>query len=176
MEIEVSAAKHQNPLTGLAGNLLIEQKLSCCLANDNAFSVAYIDIDNFKAYNDVYGFEKGDSIIKLLADILKNHFNSNQFIGHVGGDDFVVIFNEYINVSYLYDMVKQFEDEVISFYNQRDVKNGYITSLNRHGIIENTPLITLTSVVVNNETKTFENVFELTEILAELKKMAKHKL
>lgn len=175
MEIEISAAKHQNPLSGLPGNLLIEQKLSCCLSSENSFSVAYIDIDNFKSYNDVYGFEKGDLIIKLLADILKYHFNNNQFIGHVGGDDFVVIFDEHINAGHLYDMVKQFELEVLTFYNQKDIQNGYITSSNRHGEVENTPLITLTSVVVNNSTRTFENVFELTEMLAELKKIAKHK-
>ena len=175
MEIEISAAKHQNPLSGLPGNLLIEQKLNCCLASENAFSVAYIDIDNFKAYNDVYGFEKGDLVIKLLADKLKKHFSNNQFIGHVGGDDFVVIFDEHITVEHLYNMVNQFELEVLTFYNQRDIQKGYITSSNRHGEVENTPLITLTSVVVNNETKTFENVFELTEMLAELKKIAKHK-
>lgn len=175
MEIEISAAKHQNPLSGLPGNLLIEQKLSCCISSENSFSVAYIDIDNFKSYNDVYGFEKGDLIIKLLADILKYHFNNNQFIGHVGGDDFVVIFDEHINAGHLYDMVKQFELEVLTFYNQKDIQNGYITSSNRHGEVENTPLITLTSVVVNNKTRTFENVFELTEMLAELKKIAKYK-
>lgn len=175
MEIEVSAAKHQNPLSGLPGNLLIEQKLGCCLENENPFSVAYIDIDNFKSYNDVYGFEKGDMVIKLLADILKNHFNKNQFIGHIGGDDFVVIFDEHINAEHLYDMVKQFELEVLTFYNQKDIQNGYIKSSNRRGEMENTPLITLTSVVVNNKTKSFKNVFELTETLAELKKIAKHK-
>nr|WP_312578945.1 GGDEF domain-containing protein [Sedimentibacter sp.] len=175
MEIEISAAKHQNPLSELPGNLLIEQKLSCCLLSENAFSVAYIDIDNFKAYNDVYGFEKGDLVIKLLADILKKHFSNNQFIGHVGGDDFVVIFDEHVTAVHLYNMVNQFELEVLTFYNKKDIQNGYITSLNRHGEVENTPLITLTCVVENNENKTFENVFELTETLAELKKLAKHK-
>ena len=95
-EIEVSAAKHQNPLTGLPGNLIIEQKLQHCVANTSKYSVAYLDIDNFKAYNDVYGFEHGDLVIKLLADILRNNFSNEQFIGHIGGDDFTVIINDIV--------------------------------------------------------------------------------
>ncbi len=172
-EIEVSAAKHQNPLTGLPGNLIIEQKLSQCAASAERYSVAYFDIDNFKAYNDVYGFENGDLVIKLLADILKQHISDEQFIGHVGGDDFIVIVYDHVTAEYFKDIAEQFELEVLDFYNLKDIQNGYITTTNRRGEVEQFPLVTLTSVVVGNETRTFKNIFELTEMLAGLKKAAK---
>lgn len=172
-EIEVSAAKHQNPLTGLPGNLIIEQKLSQCIASTADYSIAYFDIDNFKAYNDVYGFESGDLVIKLLADILRQHVSAEQFVGHIGGDDFVVIVYEHVTAEHFKDMTEQFELEVLDFYNLMDIQNGYITTTNRRGEVEQFPLITLTSVLVNNETRNFKNVFELTEMLARLKKAAK---
>ncbi len=172
-EIEISVAKHQNPLSGLPGNLLIEQKLSQCISCISNYSVAYFDIDNFKAYNDVYGFENGDLIIKLLADILKHYVPNEQFVGHIGGDDFVVILNYHVKEDHFEDIVRQFELEVLSLYSQTDIENGYITTTNRHGEVEKFQLITLTSVVVNNKARTFKNVFELTEMLAELKKIAK---
>lgn len=172
-EVEISTAKHQNPLSGLSGNLVIEQKLSQCVTSTNKYSVAYLDIDNFKAYNDVYGFENGDLVIKLLADILRRYVSYEQFIGHIGGDDFVVILNDYVTNDYFKEIIKQFENEALTFYNKTDIENGYITTANRHGKMEEFPLITLTSVVINNKTRTFKNVFELTETLAELKKIAK---
>jgi len=175
-ELEISEAKHQNPLSGLEGNLVIEQNLSQCVANTTKFSVAYLDIDNFKAYNDIYGFENGDLVIKLLADILRKSISKEQFIGHIGGDDFVVIIKDHITEDYLKDIVEQFELEVLSFYNQTDIQNGYITTTNRHGEKEQFPLITLTCVVVNNQTQIYKNVFQLTEMLAVLKKREKSKL
>lgn len=151
-EIEVSAAKHQNPLTGLPGNLIIEQKLNQCLTSNNQYSVAYLDIDNFKAYNDVYGFENGDLVIKLLADILRYYASEGQFVGHIGGDDFVIILNNHVAEYYFKDIIKQFELEVLAFYNQADIQNGYITTANRRGEMEQFPLLTLTAVMVNNKT------------------------
>jgi len=172
-EIEILVAKHQNPLSGLAGNLIIEQKLSQCVVSTTKYSVAYLDIDNFKAYNDIYGFENGDLIIKLLADILRNYISDEQFIGHIGGDDFVVIIKDHITEDYFKDIIEQFELEVIYFYNEIDIQNGYITTANRHGEKEQFPLITLTCVVVNNQTQIHKNVFQLTERLAVLKKIEK---
>ncbi|HYE82531.1 MAG TPA: bifunctional diguanylate cyclase/phosphodiesterase [Clostridia bacterium] len=172
-EIEISAAKHQNPLSGLPGNLIINQKLSQCVAGTGKYSIAYLDINNFKAYNDVYGFENGDLVIKLLADILRHFIPDEQFIGHIGGDDFVVIINDHVTEAYFRNIVKQFERDVLILYSQKDVQNGYIVTANRHGQIERFPLITLTSVVINNQTQAVKDVFELTGMLAKLKKTAK---
>jgi EAL domain-containing protein (putative c-di-GMP-specific phosphodiesterase class I)/GGDEF domain-containing protein/CBS domain-containing protein len=172
-ELEISAAKHQNPLTGLPGNLTIEQKLIQFLTADSQYSVAYLDIDNFKAYNDVYGFENGDLVIKLLADILRSNVPESQFIGHIGGDDFVVILDNYVTEYYFKDLIRQFELEVLTLYNLVDIQNGFITTTNRHGEVDQFPLITLTAVVANNETQGFKDVFDLTETLAGLKKVGK---
>jgi len=174
-ELEVTAAKHQNPLTGLPGNMDIEQRISHCITSSASYSVAYFDIDNFKAHNDVYGFGSGDMVIRLLSDILKSHF-SNQFVGHVGGDDFVVIVDEHVDKDYFEDARKRFESEVLEFYNENDIQNGYITATNRHGHVEKFPLITLTFVVVNNKDYKFRDELELTEVLAARKKLAKQKL
>jgi diguanylate cyclase (GGDEF)-like protein len=172
-ELEISAAKHQNPLTGLPGNLIIEQKLNQMVSGESQYSVAYLDIDNFKAYNDLYGFENGDLVIKLLADILRSNVPENQFVGHIGGDDFVVIFNDYVTDYYFKDLKRQFELEVLAFYNQKDIEKGFITTTNRRGEIERFPLITLTAVVASNKTHEYKNVIELTETLAGLKKAGK---
>lgn len=172
-EIEISTAKHQNPLTNLPGNFSIERKLNECIENYARYSVAYLDIDNFKAYNDVYGFESGDLVIKLLADILKNYIPFGEFIGHVGGDDFVVVLNNLITQEYFLEIKKAFEFEVLKLFTPQDIQNGYILTENRHGVVERFPLITLTAVTVNNHSQSFNNVYELTETLAKYKKVAK---
>ncbi len=171
-EIEISAAKHQNPLSGLPGNLLIEQRLTQCCTGTDDYTIAYIDIDNFKAYNDCYGFEKGDLVIKLLSNLLRDSF-TGEFVGHIGGDDFVIILNKSVNESYFNDVINKFKYEVLNFYNETDIRNRFITTINRQGNIENFPLISLTCVIANNSGKTFTNIFDLTEYLAEMKKIAK---
>ncbi len=132
--------------------------------------MAYFDIDNFKFYNDAYGFENGDLIIKLLAAILVETLR-DAFVGHIGGDDFVAI---------LYDWDSQagiaaggclkFEEAVLGYYSETDLKNRFITAMGRHGQVEKTALMTLTCAVASNQTQSFRNVFDLTETLAERKK------
>lgn len=175
-ELEVSAAKHQNPLSGLPGNIIIEQTLNQLLLNCLQYSVAYLDIDNFKAYNDAYGFEKGDQVIMLLSNILRKHSDELQFIGHVGGDDFIIVVDKCVYNDYFMCIKKEFEKDVLKYYNNTDIENGYIVSVNRRGEIERFPLITLTCVVLNNATENFTNVGDMTEKLANLKKTAKQQL
>ena len=175
-EIEIAAAKHQNPLSGLPGNLMIEQRLQQCVSNTAKYSVGYLDIDNFKAYNDVYGFENGDLALKLLTSIIVRNMRKDEFIGHVGGDDFVIIVGDHVESDFFQNIVTEFESEVLKFYNRDDVEKGYITTTNRRNIIEKFPLITLTLVSVNNKNQRFKDMFELTETLAGLKKLKKLQL
>jgi diguanylate cyclase (GGDEF)-like protein len=174
-EIEVDNAKHQNPLSGLPGNMIVEQRLNLCLKCNMEYSVAYIDIDNFKAFNDVYGFECGDLVIKLLANILKEVIPKENFIGHIGGDDFIVVMNGIVTEDYFDAIIEQFETNVLLFYNPIDAQNGYITTVNRRGVTEQFPLTTLTSVVVNNFSYEFRDVYEFTEFLAKKKRDTKQK-
>lgn len=174
-EIEIAAAKHQNPLTGLPGNLIIEENLQQCITCGRSYCVAYLDIDNFKAYNDVYGFENGDRVLKLLARVILRNVSQGEFVGHIGGDDFVIIVNNHVEENFFQNIVTDFEREVLSFYNQRDIENGYITTANRRNVIERFPLITLTVASVNNRQKHFKDMFELTETLATLKRQKKQR-
>lgn len=174
-EIEIAAAKHQNPLTGLPGNLIIEENLQQCISSGKSYSIAYLDIDNFKAYNDVYGFENGDRVLKLLARVILRHIDQGEFVGHIGGDDFVIIVKEHVEEDFFQHIVSDFEREVLSFYSQSDIENGYITAANRQNIIERFPLTTLTVAAVNNKQEAFEDMFELTEALAVLKRQKKQR-
>ena len=175
-EIEVAAAKHQNPLSGLPGNLMIEQRLQQCISGGGKYSVAYLDIDHFKAYNDVYGFENGDLVLKLLSRIIVRNMQNDEFVGHVGGDDFVVIVGDHVESDHFRQIVTEFETEVLRFYNRDDVEKGYITTANRRNMVEKFPLITLTLVSLNNKSHHYKDMFELTEALAGLKKQKKLQL
>lgn len=168
-EIEVNNAKQVNPLSGLPGNTIVEQMLECCLKSSINYSIAYIDIDNFKAYNDVYGFENGDLVLKLLAELLKDYIPKDNFIGHIGGDDFAVIMEGNIDELYFETFKNQFATKVLTYYHPMDIKNGYIVSANRRGEVEKFPLLTLTTAVVNNHDKDFKDIYELTKLLARLK-------
>lgn len=174
-ELEVSAAKHQNPLSGLPGNIIIEQTLNQLL-NFSEYSVAYLDIDNFKAYNDVYGFEKGDKVLILLSDILRKHSDDFHFIGHIGGDNFVIVIDKCVCSNYFENIKNEFERGVLDYYSNNDIKNGYIVTANRRGEVEKFPLITLTCVVISNNKYNFTDIDNLTEELATLKKRAKQQL
>ncbi len=172
-EIEVDNAKYQNPLSGLPGNLAINQKISHCISYGQPYSIIYIDIDNFKAYNDVYGFENGDNIIKLLATIITVRTPANQFVGHVGGDDFVIILEGCQSVTICEDIIRDFERDALKYYNQYDIKNGYIITENRHGAVEKFPLLSLSIAGISNKKAKFRNMYELTQELAKIKKKSK---
>jgi diguanylate cyclase (GGDEF)-like protein len=172
-EIEVVNAKFENPLTGLPGNVRIEQKISQCISSGGAYSVIYFDIDNFKAYNDVYGFENGDRIIKLLAKALTDHLPEGQFVGHVGGDDFVAVITAGDPAKYCADVMDDFKRNALKYYSPQDIARGYIVAENRHGTVEQFPLVSLSAAGVRDGQGRFSSLVELTEQLARLKKKSK---
>jgi diguanylate cyclase (GGDEF)-like protein len=174
-EIEVVNAKYQNPLTGLPGNVVIEHKINQCLTCQKPYCILYFDIDNFKAYNDAYGFENGDSAIKLLAQVLQRYLPQNQFVGHVGGDDFVVVTQCETAVAYCEQVIENFHTEILKLYSPQDVKNGYIEAENRQGKKEKFSLISLSVAGIQDECAHFQNRAELAEKLAGLKKKSKMK-
>lgn len=94
-QLELNKAKHSNPLTGLPGNNIIEERLKKAIEDNEDCCVMYFDLDNFKAYNDIYGFENGDKILvftsELLQDTMSNYQWTECFLGHIGGDDFVAV-------------------------------------------------------------------------------------
>lgn len=166
-----------NPLTRLPGNVSILNELSRRLDTKALFAVCYIDLDKFKAYNDKYGFEHGDEVIRETARILIRETgalgNPDDFIGHIGGDDFVVITTPNTADSLCKAIIADFEKTSPSFYNETDRKKGYIISHDRKGIKQKIPLISVSIGVVTNEFRKIDHVAEVGEIGAELKAVAK---
>jgi diguanylate cyclase (GGDEF)-like protein len=167
-----------NPLTLLPGNVSILNELSRQLKSKSLFAVCYLDLDKFKAYNDKYGFEHGDDVIRETARILirttQQLGNPDDFIGHIGGDDFVIITTPKNTDNICRKIIADFEKTVPSFYNETDRKKGYIIARDRAGKEQKIPLLSISIGVVTNETRKIEHVAQIGEIGAELKAVAKH--
>ncbi|MCM8801206.1 MAG: response regulator [Candidatus Omnitrophica bacterium] len=166
-----------NPLTRLPGNVAILNELSRRLENKSLFAVCYADLDKFKAYNDKYGFEHGDEVIRETARILiravQEFGNPDDFIGHIGGDDFVIITTPEVVDNICKKIIEGFEKTSPSFYNETDRKNGYIIAYDRKGKEQKIPLLSISIGVVTNEFRKIEHVAQIGEIGAELKGYAK---
>ncbi|UWG98603.1 EAL domain-containing protein [Dehalobacter sp. DCM] len=177
IELEVNYAKHLNPLSGLPGNVLIEQKLTEVINHDLEFTVLYIDIDNFKVYNDIYGFEKGDRMLQFLARTISETAaglnGADQFVGHIGGDDFIVILDSYDVEALCSLLVRKFTDGIKEFYSRQHIDNQCIIAKNRHGQEEQYPLVTLSIAGIHNRGKTFADIYDLTEQAGRIKKKCK---
>jgi diguanylate cyclase (GGDEF)-like protein len=134
-------------------------------------------LDKFKAYNDKYGFEHGDEVIREAARILirqvKEVGNPDDFIGHIGGDDFVIITTCNLVDNLCKTIIADFEKTSPSFYNETDRKKGYIIARDRKGIEQKIPLLSVSIGVVTNEFRKIEHVAQISEIGAELKAVAK---
>lgn len=166
-----------SPLTGLPGNVQIHAELKKRISNKEEFSVLYLDLDNFKAYNDIYGFLKGDEIIKFTADTIMTSIHSlipnNSFIGHIGGDDFIVIVPTLNCEDVCKDIIANFDANVVRFFTEDDVEKGYIEVANRKGVIEQFPLTSISIGVVEADMGRFANILEIGEVGAQVKHMAK---
>ena len=166
-----------SPLTGLPGNVQIHAELKKRISNKEEFSVLYLDLDNFKAYNDVYGFLKGDEIIKFTANtILKcihSHITEGAFVGHIGGDDFVAIIPSLHCEELCQSIIANFDAEVTKFFTEDDSEKGYIEVANRKGVIEQFPLTSISIGVVEADKGRFANMLEIGEVGAQVKHMAK---
>ena len=166
-----------SPLTGLPGNVQIHAELKKRISNKEEFSVLYLDLDNFKAYNDVYGFLKGDEIIEFTAETIVNVVHSdkleNTFVGHIGGDDFVAIVPGTSCEKLCQNIISHFDTNVSKFFTQDDLEKGYIEVANRKGIIEQFPLTSLSIGVVASDVGRFHNILEIGEVGAQVKHAAK---
>ncbi len=129
--------KDQNPLSGLPGNLAIDRELRRRLDENIPFAVLYADLDDFKAFNDRYGFDRGDHVLrftaKTLEDALKSQGESSDFLGHVGGDDFILVVNPHRTERIAMEAIRHFDTGVQTFYDEADCQQGYITAHDRQG-------------------------------------------
>jgi diguanylate cyclase (GGDEF)-like protein len=173
IEIEVDNARHSNPLTGLPGNVIIEQKLEKCIFAKREYCVLYFDIDNFKPYNDVYGFENGDKIIKFLAKAISTNISKGDFIGHIGGDDFIAIVCSWEAEKVCKRIIDDFNKFAIECYDQKDLHKGYIIAQNRHGIEERFPLVSVSIAGLTNKKREFASIYVLAKESSKIKKKCK---
>ena len=166
-----------SPLTGLPGNVQIQAEMKKRLMNKEEFAIIYFDLDNFKAYNDVYGFANGDEIIKftskVIVDNIRNIHDGDNFVGHIGGDDFISIVSITDFDKFCQDVIAQFDSQVTDFYLPEDVERGYVEVANRRGIIEQFPLVSISIAVVEVDGKNYKTTLEIGEIGAQVKHRAK---
>lgn len=176
--LRLERSRGANPLTGLRGNNDIEMEIANRLHNDVAFSVLYFDLNSFKPYNDVYGFANGDLAIKMTANVITEAVSSlgapQDFIGHIGGDDFVVITEPALAVPIAENIIRAFDKRVLALYTPDDVANGYITSLDRFGKVMQFGILGISIAIVNASEHNISSTLHLAEIAADLKKQAKN--
>ena len=142
-----------SPLTGLPGNVQIQTEMKKRLLKKEHFAILYFDLDNFKAYNDLYGFTKGDEIIKFTARVISRNIHNSDvessFVGHIGGDDFVAIVNNGDYEEICKKVIQEFDEKVLQYYTKEDIQKGYLEVANRRGIMEQFPLTSISIGVVD---------------------------
>jgi len=167
-----------NPLSHLPGNTSIMEEFQRNLESGDTFAVGYADLDKFKVYNDIYGFEKGDEVIREVARILiqsvREIGGSEAFVGHIGGDDFVFIMEDKLIDTACQNIVDSFDKRISSFYNKKDYEAGFISGKDRQGNEQKFGLLAVSIGIVSNSTQEITHVAQISEIAAELKKYAKN--
>ncbi|MBI5360487.1 MAG: response regulator [Planctomycetes bacterium] len=166
-----------NPLTGLPGNISIAEEIQKRIKGNEKFAVCYLDINNFKSYNDRYGYQKGDSVLfqtsRLIMDAVRDSGVKNAFIGHIGGDDFIVIMLSGYEDSVCNGIIKSFDAFSLLQYDEADRNCGHIQGQDRQGKEVCFPLMSISIAVVTNERRPITHPGQVSEIAAELKKRAK---
>ena len=165
-----------HPTTRLPGTVQIERNIGDRLGSGEAFAVCYADLDNFKEFNDRYGYNHGDHVILLLSRILRDVVRglaTDGFVGHIGGDDFIFT----VNMKYLEaccDEIIYLFDELIPYqYTVEDRRAGYFLGKDRRGSIRRVPLMTLSIGVVTNQIQPFTHTAQVSELAAEMKTYTK---
>ncbi len=166
-----------NPLTKLPGNLAIEKELLTRLNDTEKFSFCLVDLDNFKAFNDRYGYARGSDIIKWLGEVLstiKKDFGSpHDFLGHIGGDDFVIICSPDIVHNICNKIIEEFDRGIVEFYDPEDLKKGFIVSVDRNDNPAIFGIMTVSIAVVNTDRTLIREPKEVALKVTELKQYAK---
>ncbi len=166
-----------NPLTGLPGNVTIMREAERRLAIGQHFAMAYLDLDNFKPFNDKYGFSRGDEVLRMTARVIVNAVRAldhpETYVGHIGGDDFVFITPPELIDAACTELVRNFDLIVPNFYDEEDRKRGEIQSVNRQSEKQTFPLMGASIAVVDTAATGIAHLAEISSRCAEVKKWAK---
>jgi diguanylate cyclase (GGDEF)-like protein len=173
-EQQLQSAKHSNPLTLLPGNAAVRSCIDKLIESHKRFVVAYFDLDSFKPYNDVYGYAQGDQVILHFAGLLKSMFSARlDFVGHVGGDDFLVVMRSADWRDRVLRTLERFSATVSNFYSPEHAANGHIVAHDRDGQLRQYPMLTVSVAALDSETIGAESADAVAHLLAHVKKYAK---
>ncbi len=166
-----------SPLTGLPGNHAIEEAIEARIGTGTKFAVCYIDLDDFKSYNDRYGFVAGSGVIQMTADViveaLHKYGRDGDFCGHIGGDDFIMITNMERAGLLSGEIIRLFEAEIPGHYELPDRERGFIESTDRTGEPHSYSIMSISIAIVHNTFRHLEHPGKVAQIAAELKKYVK---
>ncbi|MEN8234146.1 MAG: response regulator [Actinomycetota bacterium] len=166
-----------SPLTGLPGNFRIAAELERRVASHDPLGVVYGDLDNFKAFNDHYGFMRGDTVIKFTARVLTEAIaalrDEDAFVGHVGGDDFIALVAPDEAEEFCESVIQAFDDGILDFYDTGDAVQGYIEVTDRRGERHAFPIASFSMGVVTNRQRAIASEWEASAIASEMKEFAK---
>jgi diguanylate cyclase (GGDEF)-like protein len=169
--------RNLSPLTGLPGNIRIQEEIERMVREDRPFAVLYCDLDNFKAYNDQKGFVRGDRLIQATARIIQDavveYSGSDGFVGHVGGDDFVAVVPPEISEEIAKRIVERFDGEVRGFYDKEDLDRGYVEVEDRKGVLQRLPLAGVSVGIATTLVRRFAHYGEAVAVATEMKQFAK---
>lgn len=167
-----------NPLTRLPGSPAVQGFVSGKIRRRESFAFFYIDIDHFKVFNDVYGYAEGDRVIQdtasILLDMLKSVGRPNDFLGHIGGDDFVIVTDPACAESLAMAIAREFDRQVSSYYAAEDLVRGPVISKDRQGVERLVPLMTLSIAAATTETRNFSHYGKVVDIASEIKRYLKN--
>jgi len=165
-----------HPLTNLPDHFFIQQEIDRRLSEGNKTAICYIDLDNFRAYNLRYGYQRGDKLLKFTAliifDVTRDHGNPNDIVGHLGGDNFVIITTPERYSLVCSKLIENFDQLIPQQYDKEDRKQGYIININRKGEVLKYPIMTLSVAVVTNERRNLAHYAQIDDIANELKQYA----
>ncbi|MCM2358195.1 MAG: diguanylate cyclase [Geobacteraceae bacterium] len=178
IENNICLAKGCNPLSSLPGNNFIQQEISARIDQNMHFDVGYVDIDNFKPFNDHYGFERGDFVIRSLGDIITRTLTASDcegfgFAGHIGGDDFIFLTRPHLSAFVAEQIVAEFEALLPALHGRDDAGKGGYQARNRRGGWECMPLLSLSIGIVSTAVCNIGSYPQLASIATEVKCAAK---
>jgi diguanylate cyclase (GGDEF)-like protein len=169
--------RNLSPLTGLPGNIRIQEEIERGVRDKRPFAVLYSDLDNFKAYNDQKGFVRGDRLIQATARIIQDAVvefaGSEGFVGHVGGDDFVAVVPPEVAEDVAKRIVERFDGAIHEFYEQEDLQRGYVEVEDRKGVMQKLPLAGVSVGIATTNVRMFEHYGEAVAVATEMKQFAK---
>jgi diguanylate cyclase (GGDEF)-like protein len=170
-------ARDTSPLTGLPGNFSIGAEIEQRIAKGEPFALVYCDLDNFKAFNDHYGFMRGDQVIQFSADVLRQSLadvgDHEGFVGHIGGDDFVAITEADSAEGFCKSVIDRFDDGILDYYDTADALKGYIEVTDRRGERYAFPVVAMSMGVVTNRSRPIGTQWEASAVAVEMKEFAK---